>query len=103
MQEQELRYCPDVKCLKAFRADDPEAQVYLKPENYRQYVEVSDMYLLHELLHRDEYQPVAVVRFRSLGENFVRVYFQQLHSSELSPPNETAQFSSHRDEHYQLA
>ena len=83
MLEQELCYCPLVKSLRVMSADDPDAQVYLKSENYEKYVEVTDMFRLHDLLHRDEYRPVAVLRFHRLGEDFVRVYFRQTHNSEL--------------------
>ncbi|MBD3676173.1 MAG: hypothetical protein HUJ26_21900 [Planctomycetaceae bacterium] len=82
MQEQELRYCPLVKSLRVMPADDPRAQIYLKSEHYGEYVEVTDMFRLHDLLHRDEYQPVAILRFHQLGEDFVRVYFRQLHTTE---------------------
>ena len=103
MQEQELRYCPDVKYLKVMCADDPEAQVYLRNDNYQAYVEVSDMFRLHDLLHRDEYEPVAVVRFHRCGEQFVRVYFRLLHNTDFEKAIKTSEGNRHQDRLHQYA
>lgn len=78
MQEKEIKVCPLTRYLKLIEADHQDAQLYLKPENANRFAEVTNMYRFHDLIHRDEYRPVAVIRFHRHGESYVRVYFQQL-------------------------
>ena len=81
MQEHSWRNCPLSKSLKLMEADDPDAQKYLIPDNAHRFAEATGMYRYYELLHRNEYRPVAAIRFQRLGESFVRVYFQRLHDT----------------------
>jgi hypothetical protein len=62
-------------------ADDPDAQKYLTPDNVNRFAAATAMYRFYDLLHRNDYRPVAAIRFHRLGESFVRVYFQQLHET----------------------
>lgn len=81
MQEQQWRNCPLTKSLKVMEADDPDARIYLTPDNADRFAEATAMYRFYDLLHRNEYRPVAAIRFHRHGEHFVRVYFQRLHET----------------------
>lgn len=102
MREQGLKHSWLTTFLKTIDSDDRDAEVFLKSENAEKYVEASDLYRLHDLLHRDEYQPVAVIRFLRNGETTIRVYFQQLHTTQFDVVPLEEEPPSRLTEHYQL-
>lgn len=82
MHEQDLKKSALTKFLPILDAETQTAEIYLREENAGKFAEVTDTFRLYDLLHRDEYRPVAAIRFHRNGESAVRVYFQKLHETE---------------------
>lgn len=82
MHEHDLKKSSLTKFLPVIEADDRRAELLLREEKVNEFAEVSDTFRLFDLLHRDEYRPLAAIRYHDDRESFVRVYFQRLHETE---------------------
>lgn len=98
-----MKPCGLTRFLPIFDAENQSAEIYLSEKNANRFAEVTDTYRLHDLLHRDEYRPVAAIRFHRNSHAFVRVYFQQLHDTQFDVAPAEDESSSRRTERYRLA
>ena len=96
MIEQDLKKCALTRFLTIIDEDNEIADLYLREENSARFAEVTDTVRLHDLLHRDEYRPVAAIRCHNDSEIFVRVYFQQLHETQFDDTTSAPQRLSNR-------
>ena len=83
LNEYDLKKNPVMQSVPVMEGDDEVAQLFLDNSNACEFAEAVDAIRLYELLHRDEYRPVAVVRNSTDGLATIRVYFRQLHESEI--------------------
>ena len=88
MSEQDLKNHPSTRSLVVIEASDRRAKRYVCEESMCQYAEVTDTIRLSELLHRDEYHPVAAIRHPNDVSPYIRVYFRQLHSTSIVANND---------------
>lgn len=78
MREQDLRRAPLPSDLPVYEEHDERAREISSPARCCEMAEAEDMVRLYQLLHRIEYQPVAViVRHTRFGRD-ARVYFQRV-------------------------
>jgi hypothetical protein len=78
MDERDLQAVPQLQQLPIWGEDEPEAQSLIADSSAEVIAEAADTARLHDLLHRSEYRPVAVVRFGKSVFPSVRVYFRLL-------------------------
>jgi len=57
--------------LPILSEDDPRTETLLKPDRFLEFAEAVDTVRLAELLHRERYEPVAIIRF---GNDSAAVY-----------------------------
>lgn len=79
MHESELRAIEELEELPLFDEDDPAIEDLIAETSADSIAEVEDTVRLHELLHRNEYQALAAVRFRETQQESIRVYFRLHH------------------------
>jgi hypothetical protein len=96
LNERDLKKNPSTQSLPVIDEHDCHANRYLDDDSVFKYAEASDSIRLFELLHRDEYEPVAAVRGRTGGSSFIRVYFRQLHGTDSCFQNEGVPGHSNR-------
>lgn len=82
MREADLKTIPELQQLPFLDLDDPEARSLTAGTSPTVIAEAVDTVRLYELLHRDEYEAVAAVRFREPEPDSVRVYFRLLDRDE---------------------
>lgn len=85
MQERELRSVPELQALPVFEEDDPNARDLASRSKALDIAEADDTRRLFELLRRNEYRALGVVRERN-DPSRVRVYFERLDRSEVQAP-----------------
>lgn len=90
LMERDLYRNPSTQSLPVIDEDDQRAQRCLCASRICEFAEASDSIRLFELLHRDEYEPVAAVRHRTDGCPTIRVYFRKLHETIL-PGNDNGE------------
>lgn len=76
MHEADMQAVPELKQLPILDEHDPRARRLTDESSAEVVAEAADTVRLFDLLHRDEYQPIAAVRF--LKPESVRVYFRLL-------------------------
>lgn len=77
MRETDLKAVPKLSQLAILDEDDAAARRLTVEFSAGEIAEAADTVRLFDLLHRDEYEAVAAVRFRKPGPE-VRVYFRLL-------------------------
>jgi hypothetical protein len=82
MNEADLKAIPELKHLQVLDEHHPAVRFLLDDMSSDLVAEATDTVRLFELLHREEYQPIAAVRFTEDGTREVRVYFQLLDQDE---------------------
>lgn len=82
MNEGDIKSVAELTALPRYDAGDPEAASLVSGASAFEVAEAEDMIRLQDLLHRDEYQPLAVVRFPESTPETVRVYFRLLDEDE---------------------
>jgi hypothetical protein len=78
MDERDLQAIPQLQQLSIWDEHEPEAQSMIAESSAEFIAEAADTARLHDLLHRTEYRPIAVVRFGKSVPPSVRVYFRLL-------------------------
>jgi hypothetical protein len=78
----DLQKIPSIQSLPVFDPDDRKVQRCLRDEGVCEFAEAADAMRLCELLHRSEYQPVAVVRNRKDRFSPLRVIFRPMHETD---------------------
>jgi hypothetical protein len=77
MKESEIRVIDALKDLPILDEDDPTAQPIVE-NRVASVAEVGDAVRLHELLHRNEYRPLAGIRYRRGEQENICIYFRRL-------------------------
>lgn len=62
--------------VPVFTTDDDAVSAFCDPSRLIEIAEAVDTHRLFDLLHRDEYRPIGIVRFDDGGHEAARVYFQ---------------------------
>ena len=78
MEEAEIRAIEALKGLPIFDDGDPSATSIIGHASATSIAEAEDALRLRELLHRNEYKPVAGIRYRRANGMLVYVYFARL-------------------------
>lgn len=78
MEETEIRAIEALRGLPIFEDGDPSATSIIGDASATSIAEAEDTLRLHELLHRNEYKPVAGIRKRRSIGTCVYVYFARL-------------------------
>lgn len=87
MQLQDLRKIHELKDLPILEDSDPRAVEIAAPRNFRDIAEAENTIRAYDLLHRNEYLPLAAIRSAGPQPDRVRVYFRRLCSDCLAPPD----------------
>jgi hypothetical protein len=61
--------------VPVYTSDDDAVSAFCDPGRLIEIAEAVDTHRLFDLLHRDEYQPIGIVRFDDAGDEAARVYF----------------------------
>ena len=77
MREADLKAVAILENLPVLDECEPKAKS-ITANSASKIAEAADMVRLHELLHRHEYQPLAVIRYRRDDGECVCVYFRRL-------------------------
>ena len=75
MRESDLKLIEALQDLPMLSPDDPYAAGIADPAAAARIAAADDLVRLHDLLYRDEYRPIAAVRYGSETDQ-VRVYFE---------------------------
>ena len=78
MDEADLKAIPQLAHLQILDEDHPAVLTLVGTRAADLIAEAADTGRLFDLLHRDEYQPIAAVRFRRQDSEGIRVYFRLL-------------------------
>lgn len=78
MTESEIRAIETLNDMPILDEDDPSAKSITSESAALNVAEAEDTMRLHELLHRDEYRPLAAVRYRRAEGDSICVYFSRL-------------------------
>jgi hypothetical protein len=84
MNEADLKAIPELDQLQVLDQDHPAVRSLLADTTSEIVAEATDTVRVFELLHRDEYLPIAAVRFAEGGSVGIRVYFKLLDQDEQS-------------------
>jgi hypothetical protein len=82
MDEADVKAIPELEQLQILEQDHSAARFLIAGTYANTIAEATDTVRLFELLHRDEYQPMAAVRFREPEPVSIRVYFRLLNRDE---------------------
>lgn len=78
MHENDLKAIPELRELPVFEEGDSFAQMIASRAEALEIAEVDDPVRLHDMLHRDEYQPVGAVRYRRHDRERICVYLARM-------------------------
>ena len=74
----DLQTITELANIAILSSDDPRAEELMQTGRSREVAEAVDTFRLFDLLHRDEYEPLAIVQFGTASEGEVKVYFARL-------------------------
>ena len=86
MNEASLKAIPKLDQLQILDQDHPASRLLVAQSSANVIAEAIDTFRLFDLLHREEYQPIAAVRFVEADSTKIRVYFHLLDQDQRSNP-----------------
>ncbi|MCA9118065.1 MAG: hypothetical protein KDA79_23500 [Planctomycetaceae bacterium] len=83
MRTADLQHIPELEHVPVLDAQDPLAVRIISPEQSLKFAEADTVIRARDLLCRNEYKLVAVVRFLTEEGESVRIYFAQTHHDDV--------------------